>query len=75
MPSRTRPASFSLKMASRVSSGVALGVSATLHAFIGGIADELEDVFALHGVAAGEDEDGDVHVGDLVDKRFAFSVR
>ena len=49
-------------------------MSATLHAFVRGIADELEDVFALHGVAAGEDEDGNVHVGDLVDKRLAFSV-
>ena len=50
------------------------GSERDLDAFVGGVADELEDVFALHGVAAGEDEDGDVHVGDLVDKGFAFSV-
>ena len=45
-----------------------------MHAFVGGVANEFEDVFALHGVAAGEDEDGNVHVGDLVDEGFAFGV-
>ena len=61
-------------MASRVSSGVALGVTRDLHAFVGGVADQLEDVLALQRVAAGEDEDGHAHVGDLVDQRLAFGV-
>ena len=75
MPSRTRPASFILKIASRVSSGVALGVTRDLDALVGGVTDELEDVVALERVAAGEDEDGNVHLGDLVDERLAFFVR
>ena len=39
------------------------------------IADQFEDVFPLQWIAASEDEDGDVHIGDLINKRLAFSVR
>jgi nucleotide-binding universal stress UspA family protein len=45
-----------------------------LHAFAGGVADQLEDVFALQRIAAGKHEDRHVHVGDLVDQRLAFGV-
>jgi hypothetical protein len=41
---------------------------------IGGIADQFEDVGALDRVAAGEDEDGHAHGGDLVDQRLALGV-
>ncbi len=61
-------------MASRVSSGVALGVTATLTPFSGGVANQLIDVGPLEGIAAGEDEDRECHVGDLVDEGLAFFV-
>jgi len=44
-----------------------------LHAFAGRVGDQLEDVLRL-SVAAVEDEDGHVHVGDLVNQRLAFGV-
>jgi hypothetical protein len=46
-----------------------------LDAFSSGVTDELKDIGALERVAAGKDEDGDVHVRNLIDKRFAFRVR
>jgi len=39
------------------------------------VIDEFEEVGALDGVAAGEDEDGDLPGCDLVDERFAFIRR
>ena len=45
-----------------------------LNALLGGVADQLENVRALHRVAAGEHEDLHVHFGDLVDQRHAFGV-
>ena len=45
-----------------------------LDAFVGGVADQLEDVLALQRVAAGEDEDGHAHRGDLVDQRLPLGV-
>ncbi len=38
----------------------------------GGIADQLIDVGAFEGVAAGKDKDGHLHPGDLVDESFAL---
>jgi hypothetical protein len=39
-----------------------------MDAFRGGMPDELEDVGALERIAAGEDEERNLEVGDLVDE-------
>jgi len=39
-----------------------------MDAFAGGVPDELEDVRALERIAAGEDEERNLKVGDLVDE-------
>ena len=61
-------------MASRVEQRRGAGRDRNMHALAGGVADQVEEIFALQRVAAGEDEDGNVHLGDLVDERFAFFV-
>jgi len=45
-----------------------------MHAFIRGVANQLENVGALQRVSAGEDEDGHAHLGDLVDQSLPFCV-
>ncbi len=45
-----------------------------MHALAGGVADQLEDVRPLQRVAAGQDEDGHMQGGNLVDQRLSFGV-
>ncbi len=48
------------------------GGNGNLDALFGGIANQLIEIRALEGVAAGEDEDGNLHVGDLIDDGLAL---
>ena len=50
------------------------GSERDLDTFACGVANQLEDVLAFQRVSAGEDEDGNVHLGDLVDQRLALGV-
>ena len=72
MPSRTRPGFLHLENGFAGQQGRGAGRDRDLDALFGGIADQFEDVRALQRVAAGEDEDGHLHVGDLVDQALAF---
>ncbi len=75
MPSRTSPASFILKICFARQQRRGARRHGNLHAFACGVADQLENILALQRIAAREDEDRNVHVGDLVDQRLAFLVR
>ena len=78
-PLLTREAIFKLKEAGLVRLGISLDGSTpeihdTFRGLSGGVLDQLEYVFSFHGVAAGKDEDGHAHCGNLINQLLALGV-